>query len=80
MTRDEAIYKFSHTRLHMFGERKAESWIDVFEALGMLKLDEPNFTGKLVSELSKIGVSISHLPIDVALERADLKIVEKDRS
>lgn len=44
MTRDEAIEKFTHTRFHMMGDRRSESWIDMFAVLGILKLDPPRQT------------------------------------
>lgn len=56
MTREEAIEKFSHTRFHMMGERRSESWIDMFAVLGILKLDPPRQT--LWELLRKHGVAL----------------------
>jgi len=56
MTRDQAIEAFSHTRFHMMGERRSENWIDMFEAIGLLKLDPPRQT--LWELLRKHGVAL----------------------
>jgi hypothetical protein len=80
MTRDEAIEKFSHTRMHMFGERRAENWIEMFEALGMLKLDEPkDVHGDFILRLVREGVLGSNEIAYVrdCLKELNLKIVEK---
>lgn len=91
MTRDEAIEKFSHTRFHMLGERRSESWIEVFEVLGILKLDEPiNASEQAVSFLiGKCSMPSTHggdckqmtegeaRQVVALIEMAGLKIVEK---
>jgi hypothetical protein len=80
MTRDEAIEKLAHTRMYMLGDRRAEAWIEVFEVLGMLKLDEPKCARERAVDAmfgrGHNGVITPRHAID-AIEAAGLKIVEK---
>jgi len=84
MTRDEAIEKFSHTRFHMMGERRSETWIEMFVALGMLKLDEPKSVLRRAESALRVAIQVGSPddPMDAmdvisCLDDAGLKIVEK---
>ena len=55
MTREQAIEKFSHTRFHMFGDRRSDAWIEMFEALGMLKLETPMDAEKMKKIIELAG-------------------------
>lgn len=75
MTRDEAIRAASHA-IDSGGNNAMEKWVNVFVALGMLKLDEPKTPERklrdaVYNEYNSVDAFI------LAIERAGLAIVEK---
>ncbi len=71
MTREQAIDILD--RSTSVGDRiSAAYWIDIFVALGMLKLDEPK--PAFAEKLEKLGFRTD---LDECLRRGGLKIVEK---
>lgn len=83
MTRAQAIDAFSHTRFHMMGTRRSEDWIDMFAAIGLLKLDPPQQTlwellrkhgvpldkaQAICNEAMAVGVSVPWSPQETASE------------
>jgi hypothetical protein len=64
----------------MFGERKAENWIEVFEVLGMLKLDEPKRSQTVEERFEIVVCHLGMRDLDAFCTKLDsfgLKIVEK---
>lgn len=78
MTRDEAIAKFRE-KGRSNGEM-AECWIDVFEALGMLRLTKPPIDfAKVISDHMKLG-PLERVGLQAVLEKEGLTIVPKGPS
>ncbi len=76
MTREQAIDILDRTT--SVGDRiSAAYWIDIFVALGMLKLDEPKGVEQRLAEAYAGQVSLTPTGLKCRLDAAGLKIVEK---
>jgi hypothetical protein len=78
MTRDEAIKKFETNSEHYYGTY-ASDWVDLFIALGMLKLDEPKSAEERVRDQARCE-DIYDFKTELfmrVVDHAGLKIVDK---
>ena len=75
MTRNEAVKIFADVHNNHTPEW-AERWIDGFNALGLIKLDEPETAG-LAEALGWPVGGRSHGELTQALDKAGLKLVRR---